>query len=1823
MSQNPFGPTSYPGILPPTVSQDSYVPDQSLNAQYQFPQTPYLQGNGPALLPQPYKQPNLSQEYTQLNGVQPPPGAKQPNPRDNPDFLTEVKNLVGGAFSAVGSVLDAEKKVTAIPIYETLFHPDQVGQAILQYGAGPDHSPGALINLIHEQFENNSDPGLAKFLGELAFDPLTYLGSGEIKAIREGGQILGRTIPGLVDIPGVGEALSQSLRPAEYGMAKWEQMVDAGVSSASNFMAGLANNSVPLTVAKDNARSVLSKVLPGELTEQILNAVPEEYNGVNLGPVSDWINSRSQLGLPRILKIPEFRAIQTAQSYSKGFEAAQQSLSNAGINYGIGADTNSITRAFRNIYAANADSLGDNERAVQGILKSSGPITTSQIKSLNREVGGSISDPSLMDQLAITNAVEQFRQGPSAGGVDEATAVNSLAQLFGADIKGDPEVGGILSRFLNQRSDEARAWINKEIYGKSAQDAIKAIAYRAANNTDANFSLGVAAQRMNNTWTDQLLTAFDSRIYKPLWVNFIQKNINGPLTKFDVMSLGMQFMQPAEAMTRHIIEGGGDRLGITPQQFAQYTSGLENVDPILRQLKPPHYVETGPNTLLHKMLDWNPATAKALDFAEKLDDWSTMFTYTTRMSYWWKMFQNNLADARNAMGIPAREDLKSFWPTTMPPQVANTPELSGMEQGLVDDAWQTALSNPGSSTNIQAVKSGLTVDDVNRKDLSHVLDLPEVWDNLSAGPRGTIRDAIFNQDLNTENINGAIDTAIGQQKKLLTAEPEAMAQIFQGSLDQINKNIASPFFSPADLRQNMSLVNAMQQHAADIPNLVNKAEWDELQGIQGADTWRRNMHTSYSRQLEDALNKVNPILQQGYESLAQGAEKFGLGDDVRNITTLMDNDRRALFQTLLDQNDFQQRFFDARPNRKLDATWNDEATGYYPQKARIWGGYNDSHAAAQLAIRQASDDLSYKIGQAQAAGIIPPPVNTLENAVQQAKSASVEVTPEEIANNPVVPTQAPFTPTSDSIKDLQSPKTKAAWMAQGPDGQPVYFKGYTIDAEGNPQGVGISEVTQAMRDYFGPDAKISIFTPTEKWRGKPENWELNTTSEGANAAAPTNPTEQQFNNIIDTGLTSGLSPEEIAHAINNEIAPSPGNTGTESVISPSSTSEQSQILGAADNATIDAGGNDTAANPNAFGAESSDFLSSKYAALDSFRQRLSDLLQQQINNPRMNDTAYNYLSGKLDNLYTEYSAIPTETKVIMDDASRVAVERTNHMHQQAFTNYDARNNFDKLMLHFIPFWMHESRRWPWLTRTFIGKPSLISAWQAYQDNTDQGYVPLRDAPIIGGMSNLIPGGNSWEVNPFRLISPFNPIQPANQFRPAYFTGGISGAMQNIDQTMAQLGFNFGEMWGIPQDIAEGQPGAELPPFFKSALDFARGSNIPGLSQAAANIQNMLPDNYRDYYTRMILASQGFEPDKVYNGALDGDPTNTATLDIAQQQASLVSGVLAQSGVLRYRTPEWSAYQQARIQAIASMTGLSEFDQNVLKNQGISIQQLKALTPLQREELANIPGARAFNELSEPLLNPAARKLRELQNEFYQTVDDEREETNVAQGKDDTRFQNGLISGVEWRRRYQDRAQNVSTLIDDLKKSPAYKNVPVTSDEQAAARARFNLPPFVQSPEDIILNQYYAIKPTEDPITGDINFSDFFDQRQALLDQHPDLQSVLNDKLARNNTVQVADFRAASALLRPYFAIPDQIAAQHPEIQQALSQLRMLNNTDKVAADQYRSIHPELATLQRMIRQTQQEARRQFPQIDAALVKYYGATPISYQSEARNGSGTSQ
>jgi len=65
----------------------------------------------------------------------------------------------------------------------------------------------------------------------------------------------------------------------------------------------------------------------------------------------------------------------------------------------------------------------------------------------------------------------------------------------------------------------------------------------------------------------------------------------------------------------------------------------------------------------------------------------------------------------------------------------------------------------------------------------------------------------------------------------------------------------------------------------------------------------------------------------------------------------------------------------------------------------------------------------------------------------------------------------------------------------------------------------------------------------------------------------------------------------------------------------------------------------------------------------------------------------------------------------------------------------------------------------------------------------------------------------------------------------------------------------------------------------------------------------------------------------------------------------------------------------------------------------------------------------------------------------------------------------------------------------------------------------------------------------------------------------------------------------------------------------------MKNVNPLLAAEYRDNNGSLQMLSRMIQQARDAARKQFPQIDAALVKYYGSTPIAYQAfNQSSGSG---
>lgn len=691
--------------------------------------------------------------------------------------------------------------------------------------------------------------------------------------------------------------------------------------------------------------------------------------------------------------------------------------------------------------------------------------------------------------------------------------------------------------------------------------------------------------------------------------------------------------------------------------------------------------------------------------------------------------------------------------------------------------------------------------------------------------------------------------------------------------------------------------------------------------------------------------------------------------------------------------------------------------------------------------------------------------------------------------------------------------------------------------------------------------------------------------------------------VID-GVEGGSPIEEIERSVTESTGNAAPDT-PEGVINAESEARTSRGPGQFEvvRPKQDGANNLTGNGPSAEPADpGTDFFTSKYAAVDSIRPRLEEILTTAFQNPAMTADQQRLLIAHIDNMNKVFNGLSQDGQKVLNDSLREAAKRARERYDKAYISYDNQTIFDFLAKHIFPFWVYESRRWPYLLQTTLEKPGLAVAYRNYMDQTDQGYIPIGETP--------------FQVNPLRgtILGGINRATGAD--RPLRFTQGLPGALDSIEQTFGKFGFYFGPHISIPSQVIKGEAGQALPEAISSFINTGRFIGAPG----AQEFQNLLPDAYRDYYARQIIASQGLEPDKVYQRALD-DPNSfeAKALDAAQRQASMVAVVLGQTGVLRYRTPEYSAYQQQRMEAIERITGISVQQQRNMQQNGISVSQVASLTPAQRQEIAALPGAPGFAEVSEPLLNPAAQKLRERQREFFDAVKTERESVLAEQEADDRRMQQGVISGAEWRKRFQDRNGKVAEMIDNLKKTEAYKNVPISADEQNQARARFNLPPITLSPVDIVLQEYYNVKPQVDGVTGDVDWGTFFDQRQAVLNKYPEVATVVKEQLDKHNTPQVQDFRNAQQLLHPYFGIKDQVLKAFPQLAQVASQAQVLENTNPVQGALFRQNSAELKVLNKLVEQYQQAARMRFPQLDAALVKYYGATPEMVQM-MQKGSG---
>ncbi|MBU1449206.1 hypothetical protein KKF45_05170 [Patescibacteria group bacterium] len=510
-------------------------------------------------------------------------------------------------------------------------------------------------------------------------------------------------------------------------------------------------------------------------------------------------------------------------------------------------------------------------------------------------------------------------------------------------------------------------------------------------------------------------------------------------------------------------------------------------------------------------------------------------------------------------------------------------------------------------------------------------------------------------------------------------------------------------------------------------------------------------------------------------------------------------------------------------------------------------------------------------------------------------------------------------------------------------------------------------------------------------------------------------------------------------------------------------------------------------------------------------------------------------------------------------------------------------------------WTGNSRRWPYILRTFAQHPILAEyyfpgAGLVWQNNRGYMRVP----------------GTDFEINPYRgTVLGTLARQAMRDYPPKHI--GWRGALEEALEEAGRLGFYLGPVFSMPFAGVQGDFGEALPAPVTTAISAGVAMGMPG----AAEIQSsFMPSRFREYYTRQILASKGIHPDEATD-----EERKRVEKDVAKAQI-----LLEHTAMMRYFPRERQQYYDAVAKKMEEYTGVSVEDQTRLRAFGISLRQLYTLSPKQEAELAQVPGADLWRSLMLPLLPEKQQEIVRRRGQFLRAMERIREDARSQQLVDDNRLRMGTIGGEEWRDRLRQRQIIIAASSEALKKSAAYRDVPVTTEEWERYRTEFNIPVFAEHPLRQALNDYYEVRADHfvDMETGRIDWDRFYAMRERVLQPYPpEIKQAAEQWAARNDTPTQAIYREARKVVRPYFDVADIIKKQHPFGARILEEVQRLeasaNLNDQWRAQMLRRANPVVRRLERMIANMRRRMRMTNPEIDRYLSMFWGRVPLSLQT----------
>ena len=487
---------------------------------------------------------------------------------------------------------------------------------------------------------------------------------------------------------------------------------------------------------------------------------------------------------------------------------------------------------------------------------------------------------------------------------------------------------------------------------------------------------------------------------------------------------------------------------------------------------------------------------------------------------------------------------------------------------------------------------------------------------------------------------------------------------------------------------------------------------------------------------------------------------------------------------------------------------------------------------------------------------------------------------------------------------------------------------------------------------------------------------------------------------------------------------------------------------------------------------------------------------------------------------------PDELRNILLDAGKKASDD----HKLAFVNYRDENIFDDFMKSVFPFWTYQSRRLPYLARTSVTNPvvwnNFVKPDARYFAETDNGYVSPTWMP------------KGLDINPF-MGTMFN--SPRRFYQEVYDN---EGGVDSITSNLERFGFYPGShtnmlLHTFKQPTIGSLLGEQAPPPMTLGLSAIASLGIPGLSDSANKMRTaVFPDKFRNYLIAKVAWESGINPAdidfKTYTptkSALEQGRLSQEDLDAAIRLSARYELASESLGILRYRGDAEQQYRDNKDKIYREWTGLSQKELISARRQGIRFHDQIAMPPEVRDALNALDGAdEYFATIATLNDDDKSAKL----STYYNAVEEQRQSYYEEQLADDDLLLNGIIDPKTWRNNKKNRAQNKANIsyvltgkrevmvngvpiVQVVNADAPFMDVPIFESEKQQAIIEAGRPIPLRSEMDELISTYYSIKPEDKNGDGVEEWSDYYRNRDAFVDNivPPQMKQEFFDRIDRN------------------------------------------------------------------------------------------------------------